>query len=54
MLGIPLILDQFKNSVRVFKKGIGLSLDLNKIHNSQQILDKIKVLIENPRYILSS
>nr|XP_018907242.1 PREDICTED: UDP-glucuronosyltransferase 2B13-like isoform X2 [Bemisia tabaci] len=50
MLGIPLILDQFKNSVRVFKKGIGLSLDLNKIHNSQQILDKIKILIENPSY----
>lgn len=50
MLGIPIIADQFKNNAKIQRMGLGLRLNLKEIKSSQEILDKLKKILDDPRY----
>nr|QPA18392.1 UDP-gluconosyltransferase [Trialeurodes vaporariorum] len=50
MLGIPLLIDQFKINAKVRSLGLGLRLDLKEITSSGQILDKIQAILNDPSY----
>nr|QPA18406.1 UDP-gluconosyltransferase [Trialeurodes vaporariorum] len=50
MLGIPIIADQFKNNAKIQRMGLGLRLNLKEIKSSQEILDKLKKILDDPSY----
>lgn len=53
MLGLPLLVDQFDNMLRVTERGAGLTLDITKI-NENDLLFAIQRVLNDPEFKLSA
>merc|ERR1711923_308583 len=53
MLGLPLLVDQFDNMLRVTERGAGLTLDITKI-NEDDLFFSIQRVLNDPEFKLSA